>query len=54
MSRRRGSLSVQLKIVSLTLAILSPLFFYSLAWIAGVTVLFFLLSCWLMRRRLIV
>ncbi len=39
---------------SLTLATLSPLFFYSLAWIAGVTVLFFLLSCWLMRRRLIV
>lgn len=39
---------------SLTLATLSPLFFYSLAWIAVVTIVFFLVSCWLMRRRLIV
>jgi lipooligosaccharide transport system permease protein len=39
---------------SLTLTTLSPLFFYSLAWIAGVTIIFFLLSTWLMRRRLIV
>jgi lipooligosaccharide transport system permease protein len=39
---------------SLTLTTLSPLFFYSLAWIAVVTIIFFLLSSWLMRRRLIV
>jgi lipooligosaccharide transport system permease protein len=39
---------------SLTLTTLSPLFLYSLAWIAVVTVIFFLLSTWLMRRRLIV
>ena len=39
---------------SLTLTTLSPLFFYSLAWIAVATVFFFLLSTWLMRRRLIV
>jgi lipooligosaccharide transport system permease protein len=39
---------------SLTLTTLSPLFFYSLVWIAVVTIIFFLLSSWLMRRRLIV
>jgi lipooligosaccharide transport system permease protein len=39
---------------SLTLTTLSPLFFYSLAWIAVATAFFFLLSTWLMRRRLIV
>jgi lipooligosaccharide transport system permease protein len=39
---------------SLTLTTLSPLFFYSLAWVAVATVIFFLLSTWLMRRRLIV
>jgi len=39
---------------SFTLTSLSPLFFYSIAWIAVVTVLFLLLSTWLMRRRLIV
>jgi len=39
---------------SLTLTTLSPLFFYSLAWIAVVTIVFFLLSTWLMRKRLIV
>jgi lipooligosaccharide transport system permease protein len=39
---------------SLTLTTLSPLFFYSLAWITVVTIIFFLLSAWLMRRRLIV
>jgi lipooligosaccharide transport system permease protein len=39
---------------SLTLTSLSPLFFYSIAWIAVVTVVFFFLATWLMRRRLIV
>jgi lipooligosaccharide transport system permease protein len=39
---------------SLTLTTLSPLFFYSVVWIAVVTTVFFLLSTWLMRRRLIV
>jgi lipooligosaccharide transport system permease protein len=39
---------------SLTLTTLSPLFFYSMAWIAVATIIFFLLSTWLMRRRLIV
>jgi lipooligosaccharide transport system permease protein len=39
---------------SLTLTTLSPLFFYSLAWITVATIFFFLLSTWLMRRRLIV
>jgi lipooligosaccharide transport system permease protein len=39
---------------SLTLTSLSPLFFYSLAWVAVVTVVFFFLATWLMRRRLIV
>jgi lipooligosaccharide transport system permease protein len=39
---------------SLTLVMISPYFFYSLVWIAGVTVLFFVISLWLMRRRLII
>ncbi len=39
---------------SLTLVDLSPLFAYSLAWIGIVTGIFFVLSTWLMRRRLIV
>jgi lipooligosaccharide transport system permease protein len=39
---------------SLTLSSLSPLFLYSLAWIILVTSLCFILSLWLMRRRLIV
>jgi lipooligosaccharide transport system permease protein len=39
---------------SLTLVMISPYFFYSLVWIAVVTVLFFVISLWLMRRRLIV
>jgi len=39
---------------SLTLVTISPYFFYSLVWIAVVTVLFFVVSLWLMRRRLIV
>jgi lipooligosaccharide transport system permease protein len=39
---------------SLTLSSPSPLFLYSLTWIILVTVLFFVLSLWLMRRRLIV
>jgi len=39
---------------SLTLSSPSPLFLYSFAWIILVTVLFFILSLWLMRRRLIV
>lgn len=39
---------------SLTLASLSPLFTYSLVWIGVVTAIFFVLSTWLMRRRLIV
>lgn len=39
---------------SLTLSSLSPLFFYSLLWIIMVTVLCFILSLRLMRRRLIV
>jgi lipooligosaccharide transport system permease protein len=39
---------------SLTLTTVSPYFFYSLAWIGVVTVIFFFLSTLLMRRRLIV
>jgi len=39
---------------SLTLAMISPYFFYSLVWIAVVTLLFFTVSLHLMRRRLIV
>jgi lipooligosaccharide transport system permease protein len=39
---------------SLTLAMISPYFFYSLTWIAVVTLLFFIISLSLMRRRLIV
>lgn len=39
---------------SLTLAAISPLFFFSLAWIAVFCVLFFLLSIHLMKRRLVV
>ena len=39
---------------SLTLADLSPLVPYSLAWIGIVTLVFFILSTWLMRRRLVV
>ena len=39
---------------SLTLADLSPLLPYSLVWIGVVTGIFFVLSTWLMRRRLIV
>lgn len=39
---------------SLTLASLSPLFLYSLAWIGAVTVVFFFLSIYLMKRRLVV
>lgn len=39
---------------SLTLAMISPYFFYSLVWIAVVTLLFFIISLSLMRRRLIV
>jgi len=39
---------------SLTLTTFSPYFFYSLAWIGVVTVIFFFLSTLLMRRRLIV
>lgn len=39
---------------SLTLSSLSPLFLYSLTWIILMTALLFVLSLWLMRRRLIV
>ncbi|MCE5298529.1 MAG: ABC transporter permease [Methanoregulaceae archaeon] len=39
---------------SLTLSSPSPLFLYSLTWIILATILFFVLSLWLMRRRLIV
>ncbi|HNQ29321.1 MAG: ABC-2 type transporter [Methanoregulaceae archaeon PtaB.Bin009] len=39
---------------SLTLASLSPLFLYSLAWIGAVTAVFFFLSIYLMKRRLVV
>ena len=39
---------------SLTLSSPSPLFLYSLIWIILVTILFFVLALWLMRRRLIV
>lgn len=39
---------------SLTLASLSPLFLYSLAWISACTALFFFLSISLMKRRLVV
>ncbi|HUU76365.1 MAG TPA: ABC transporter permease [Methanoregulaceae archaeon] len=39
---------------SLTLSTLSPYFFYSLIWIGIVTVIFFFLSVFLMKRRLIV
>jgi len=39
---------------SLTLSMLSPLFFYSLAWIIVVTAVFFVMAIRLMRRRLIV
>ncbi|HII75763.1 MAG TPA: ABC transporter permease [Methanolinea sp.] len=39
---------------SLTLASLSPLFLYSLAWIGAVTAVFFFLSIYLMQRRLVV
>jgi len=39
---------------SLTLAMIAPYFFYSLVWIGLVTLLFFVISLWLMRRRLIV
>lgn len=39
---------------SLTLSSPSPLVLYSLTWIILATILFFVLSLWLMRRRLIV
>jgi lipooligosaccharide transport system permease protein len=39
---------------SLTLSDFSPYFIYSIVWIAGVTVLFFFLSIYLMKRRLII
>ncbi|MFA5003460.1 MAG: ABC transporter permease [Methanolinea sp.] len=39
---------------SMTLATLSPLFIYSMAWIAIATTMFFFLSIHLMKRRLVV
>jgi lipooligosaccharide transport system permease protein len=39
---------------SLTLSMLSPLFFYSLIWIIVVTAVFFVVAIRLMRRRLII
>jgi len=39
---------------SLTLASLSPLFFYSLVWIAAFAAVFFFLSISLMKRRLVI
>ena len=39
---------------SLTLTSISPLFYYSLLWIAGVTLFFFILAIHLMKKRLVV